>query len=83
LNDKELGTRYFKSVDNFITDQLDYNYSQLQNDKALVDARTVQIGMQLLGSMADTTKNNQQAAFSKQLQAQLGDYENKFAVLQR
>ncbi len=83
LNDKELGTRYFKSVDNFITDQLDYNYSQLQNDKALVDVRTVQIGMQLLGSMADSAKNNQQAELGKQLQAQLGDYENKFAVLQR
>lgn len=83
LNDKELGTRYFKSVDNFITDQLDYNYSQSQNDKALVDARTVQIGMQLLGSMADTAKNNQQADLSKQLQAQLGDYENKFAGLMR
>jgi len=83
LNDKELGTRYFKSVDNFITDQLDYNYNQLQNDKAGVDARTVQIGMQLLGSMADTAKNNQLAELSRQLQAQLGDYENKFAVLQR
>ena len=83
LNDKELGTRYFKSVDNFITDQLDYNYNQLQGNKDAVDTRTVQLGMQLLNSMADTAKNNQQPELSKQLLAQLNNYEGKFAGLMR
>jgi hypothetical protein len=32
--------------------------------------------------MADTAKNNHQTALSNQLQAQLKDYENKFAVLE-
>jgi hypothetical protein len=81
LDDLKLGNRYVKSVDNFITDQLDYNYTLLQNNKEDIDQRTVQIGVQLLNMMADTTKNVNQTELSNQLQAQLKDYENKFAVL--
>ncbi len=83
LNDLNLGNKYVKSVDNFITDQLDYNYSLLQNNKDGIDQRTVQLGMQLLNGMTDTTRNNRQTELSSLLQAQLKDYENKFAVLQR
>jgi hypothetical protein len=83
LNDKELGTKYFKSVDDFITDRLDYNYNQLQNNKDAVDTRTVQLGMQLLNGMADTAKNNQETDLSNQLLAQLNNYESKFAGLMR
>jgi hypothetical protein len=82
LDDLKLGNKYIKSVDNFVTDQLDYNYTLLQNNKEGIDQRTVQIGVQLLNSMADTAKNNHQTALSNQLQAQLKDYENKFAVLE-
>jgi len=32
--------------------------------------------------MADTAKNSRQAALGDRLQAQLKDYENKFAVVQ-
>jgi len=39
--------------------------------------------MQLLNSMADTAKNNQQPDLSKQLLAQLNNYEGKFAGLMR
>ncbi|HEY2582259.1 MAG TPA: DUF2723 domain-containing protein [Mucilaginibacter sp.] len=81
LDDLKLGNRYVKSVDNFITDQLDYNYSLLQN-KQDIDQRTVQIGIQLLNGMTDTAKNNNQIELSNQLLVQLKNYENKFAVLQ-
>ena len=83
LEDVKLGNRYVKSVDNFITDQLDYNYALLQNNKEGIDQRTVQLGMQVLNGMVDTTKVLNQTELNKQLQAQLKDYENKFAVLQR
>ncbi|WP_258135835.1 glycosyltransferase family 117 protein [Mucilaginibacter phenanthrenivorans] len=83
LGDKELGTRYVKSVDNFITDQLDYNYHLLQDNKDGIDQRTVQLGVQLLNGMADTAKTNEQLELSKRLKAQQMDYENKFAVLMR
>jgi hypothetical protein len=83
LGDKTLGAKYVKSVANFIADQLDYNYNLLQNDKINIDQRTVQLGVQLLNGMADTTRNNNEMELSKQLQAQLKDYSNKFAVLMK
>ncbi|MES2110484.1 MAG: DUF2723 domain-containing protein [Bacteroidota bacterium] len=83
LGDKELGTRYVKGVHNFIKDQLDYNYQLLTGNNAGLDARTVQLGVQVLNSMVDTTKNNDQLELSKNLQAELKDYENKFAALIR
>ncbi len=83
LDDLKLGNKYVKSVDNFITDQLDYNYALLQkNDNEAVDTRTVQFGVQILSGMADTVKNKHQDALGNQLQSQLKDYENKFAVLE-
>jgi hypothetical protein len=82
LDDVALGNKYVRSVDSFITDQLDYNYFLLQNDKENIDQRTVQIGVQLLNGMADTAKNSHQDTLSNQLQAQVKDYEGKFAVLE-
>jgi len=81
LGDKALGTKYVKSVDGFITDQLDYNYQLLKDNNAGLDQRTVQIGVQLLNGMADSAKNNGEAELSKKIKAQLMDYENKFAAL--
>jgi len=69
-------------VDSFITDQLDYNYELLKkNDNEALDVRTIQLGVQILNGMADTVKNNHQTELGNQLQEQLKDYENKFAVL--
>ena len=79
---KTLGNKYVKSVDDFITGELDYNYTLLQDNKEGLDERTVQLGMQILSGMADTTRDNEQAELSKRLQEQLKGYENKFAALQ-
>ncbi|MDB5132640.1 MAG: hypothetical protein JWR02_2389 [Mucilaginibacter sp.] len=82
LDDIKLGNKYVKSVDDFITDQLDYNYTLLQNNRENIDDRTVQFGIQLLNGMADTTKNSNQTELSNKLKSQLIDYGNKFAALQ-
>ena len=83
LDDIKLGNKYVKGIDDFITDQLDYNYDLLKNNNnAAMDVRTVQIGMQLLNGMTDSAKTNNQLALSNQLQAQLKDYEGKFAMLE-
>lgn len=83
LGDKELATRYVKGVNNFIKDQLDYNYQLLTDNNAGLDVRTVQLGVQVLNSMADTVRNNDQPELSKNIKAELTDYENKFAALIR
>lgn len=82
LKDSALANRYVKSVDDYVTDQLSYNYALLKdNDNAAMDMRTVQLGMQLLNGMTDTAKTYDQQELSRKLQSQLSDYENKFAVL--
>ncbi len=82
LDDVKLGNKYVKSVDSFITDQLDYNYALFQSNRESIDDRTVQLGVQLLNGMADTAKNNSQTELGNKIKSQLKDYENKFAVLQ-
>jgi len=83
LEDLKLGNKYVKSIDDYITDQLDYYYNLVKNNNnEAVDPRTVQLGMQILNGMADTTKSSRQDELSRQLQAQLKDYEGKFAVLE-
>ena len=81
LDDIKLGNKYVQSVDGFITDQLDYNYSLLLNNREGIDQHTVQVGIQVINGMAETAKNSHQAALSNKLELQLKDYENKFAVM--
>ena len=82
LNDKELANRYVKGIGNYLTDQLAYNYSLLQNKPEALDVNQVQFQLYILNGLVDTTKNYQETALHNQFQAQLDDYGNKFAVLQ-
>ncbi|RKR80188.1 uncharacterized protein DUF2723 [Mucilaginibacter gracilis] len=82
LHDYGIGTRYIKSVDNYVTDQLEYNYNLMDKQSGGLDIRNIQISMSLLSAMVDTTRNNNQPQLSAQLYAKLKDYSNKFAPLQ-
>jgi hypothetical protein len=82
LHDASLGKRYIKSVDNYITDQLDYSYTLLENKEQGLNLRDIQISMSLLNAMVDTAKTYNDPELSSQLYAKLRDYGNKFAVLQ-
>jgi hypothetical protein len=82
LHDAALGKKYIKSVDGYITDQLDYNYSLLENKQPGLNIRDIQISLQLLNVMADTAKTNSEPELSAQFSDKLKDYSNKFAVLQ-
>jgi hypothetical protein len=80
LNDIGLGNKFVNSIDSYLTDQLNYNYYQLQQkDGSSIDGRVVQLGIQLLNGMSEITAQNHQDALSKKLKAQLTDYSTKFA----
>jgi hypothetical protein len=81
LHDTQLGKRYIKSVDNYISDQLDYNYYLLDKQNPGLDIRTVQISMSLLNAMVDTTKTFKETELNGALAAKLKDYTNKFGPL--
>ncbi|MEO3407822.1 DUF2723 domain-containing protein [Mucilaginibacter sp. CAU 1740] len=79
----KLGNKLINSVHEYITDQLDHNYHQLQQDTGKLNPREVQIGMSFLNNMVAITRDGHQDALSKQLMAQLTDYEGKFkSILQ-
>lgn len=83
LHDAVLGNKFVSSVDDYLTDQLDYNYRLLQDNASNLDMRTVQYGISFLNGLAGVTSDNHQTALNNKLKAQLKDYETKFASVMR
>ena len=81
LGDVVFANKFVNSIDNYLTDQLDYNYSVLQGSPENVDDRTVQLGLSLLNGLASIAKENRQTALASKLEAQMKSYEGKFASL--
>jgi hypothetical protein len=79
LHATAMANKYVSSVDNYITDQLDYNYNLMQSSPGDVNAQNVQFGMSVLNGIAGLTKENEQMALNSKLQAQLNDYTSKFS----
>jgi len=81
LGDKAYGNKYVESMEKYITDQLEYNASLLPDHTDNLDLRTVQLGMQLLGGLAQLTKENNQPALADRLSKENKLYEGKFAPI--
>jgi hypothetical protein len=81
LNDVTLGNKYVNSIDDYVVDQLDYNYTLMQKDVSSVDGRTVQLGVSLLDALSKITKDNHQTAIAEKIDKHLKDYESKFASI--
>jgi hypothetical protein len=80
-NDPVLGSKFITSIDNYVTEQLDYHYYLMQKNSGLLNKRTVMFGVQLLSGMADLAKNSHQTALYNKLQAQSKNYESKFVAI--
>ncbi|MBB6501201.1 DUF2723 domain-containing protein [Pedobacter cryoconitis] len=78
LHDYALGNRLVTTIDNYVVDQLDYNYRLLTENNTDLDLRNVQISMEVLNDIAQFTKDSQQTAISNKVKAQLDDYMRKF-----
>jgi hypothetical protein len=84
LNEVALGNKLVNSLDNYLADQLNYNYYLLQNNPSQVDLNIVQYGVYALNQMATVTNEGHQTELNTKLIAQVADYENKFGnVLKR
>jgi hypothetical protein len=83
LHDSVLANKFITSVDNYITDQLDYNYYLLQNSSGNLNVRDIQYGASFLNGMIAMTTENHQTALNNKLKAQLKDYETKFSSILR
>ncbi|MDO3644689.1 DUF2723 domain-containing protein [Mucilaginibacter sp. L3T2-6] len=84
LSDNVLGNKLMNNVNDYLKDQLDYNYNLLKDNNNNLDVRTVQYGVSFINAMVGITADGHQAALSKKLSDELKDYTNKFApILQR
>ncbi|HEX3385822.1 MAG TPA: DUF2723 domain-containing protein [Mucilaginibacter sp.] len=81
LGDKAYANKYVTSMDNYITDQLDYNAGLLPDHSNVIDMHTVQLGLQLLGGLAQITKENGQTALADKLEKQDKLYTAKYAQI--
>ncbi|SDS28642.1 Protein of unknown function [Mucilaginibacter mallensis] len=83
LHDIVMGNKFVTGIDDYLTDQLDYNYYQLQNNSTDLSLRDINISVQLIGGMMEFTKDNHQTALYNKLSAQFKDYQAKFASVLR
>jgi len=81
LSDNVLGNKLMNNVNDYLKDQLDYNYNLLKNNNNNLDVRTVQYGVSFLNAMAEFTAAGHQPALSAKFAAEMKDYSNKFAPL--
>jgi len=81
LNDNVLANKLIKNVDDYLKDQLDYNYNLMKDNNSNLDPRTVQYGVQFINAMVNFTADGHQTALSAKLSAELKDYTTKFAPL--
>jgi hypothetical protein len=78
-NEPLVGNKIMTSIDDYLVDQLNYNYSLVQKSADGMDQRMVQYGLYLLNDMATITKQFHQTALSTKYENQLKDYEAKFS----
>ncbi|WP_295792769.1 DUF2723 domain-containing protein [Mucilaginibacter sp.] len=84
LHDNVLGNKLMTSVNDYLIDQLDYNYYLMKDNSGAFDIRTVQYGVSFLNAMVEFTGNSHQTQLTKKFNDELKDYTNKFGgVLQR
>lgn len=81
LNDVVLGTKLVNNIDDYVVDQLDYNYHLLSSNSGGLSTRDVQISLQVLNGMSDFMKENNQTGLFKKFDGQLKDYVKKFSPL--
>ncbi|MEO7211428.1 DUF2723 domain-containing protein [Mucilaginibacter sp.] len=77
----ELATKTVKTIDDYVINELSFNYKVYQQDESQIDRRSVQIGLYLLNNMQILSENFNQKAWADKTAAQLKDYSTKFAAL--
>jgi hypothetical protein len=79
VHDEVAANKLLNSIDDYVVDQLDYNYNVLEKNGDGLNVQEIQYGVPLINSMANLAKQYQQTALSNKFAAQLKDYETKFA----
>ena len=79
LHDITMGNKFVNSIDDYLVDQLDYNYNMMIGNVVPINPNDIQMALRLISGMSDLAKDNHQTALYNKLQAQYKDYGTKFA----
>jgi hypothetical protein len=82
MGETALGTKLATQIDDYLVDQLKFNYTLFQKSDANLNTRDVQLSLSLLNGMATLAKDYKQDALSAKISAQLKDYGTKFGGMQ-
>ncbi len=76
-----IANKWTNSLDDYLKNLLDYDYTLSKDDSAQLNQRDVQLSLSVLNGLVTSTKQAHQDALSNKLNAQLKDYEGKFGAL--
>ncbi|RYU90258.1 DUF2723 domain-containing protein [Mucilaginibacter terrigena] len=82
MGETSLATKLTNQIDDYIIDQLKFNYVLYQKGDAGLNTRDVQLSLSLLNGIATITKEHKQDTLSAKINAQLKDYGTKFGGMQ-
>ena len=82
MGETTLGTKLATQIDDYLVDQLKFNYTLFQKSDANLNTRDVQLSLSLLNGMATLAKDYKQDTLSAKISAQLKDYGTKFGGMQ-
>ncbi|RCH54142.1 DUF2723 domain-containing protein [Mucilaginibacter hurinus] len=78
LGDYQLANKFIGYTFDYLTDEINYNYTKYTSDPRDIDRRMVQFGVHIISNMAGYAKAAKQTALANTLERQLKDYESKF-----
>ncbi|RWY57444.1 glycosyltransferase family 117 protein [Mucilaginibacter gilvus] len=81
VGETALANKLVKTVDDYVVDQLKFNFTVYQQNSDNVDSRSVQLSLSLLNGIENLTKSFHQTEWTNKTAAQLKDYSTKFAAL--
>jgi len=79
VHDVANANKMMTSINDYVVDQLNYDYTLLESNGAGLNVQEIQYGVSLINSMMNITKQNNQTALSNKYAAELKEYEGKFA----
>jgi len=80
LGETATGDKLLNTLDDYIVNSLNFNYSLYKNGKTALDNDDIQLGLSFLNGMTGTAKSANRAALSKKYEAQLKDFSAKFGL---
>jgi len=81
LNNIVLGDKFVKGIDDYLTDQLNYDEQLLQNNSSELNQRDVQYSVSFINALQGICADNHRTDLAKKLADQLKDYETKLGPI--